>query len=339
MKNKPILIVGAGFSGAVIARLLAEAGHRIDVIDKRNHVAGNAYDYVNSLGIRVHKYGPHLFHTSNHEVVNWLSKFTEWTPYQHKVKALLKNGHYVTLPVNRETKEVVGEENVIDTFFRPYTFKMWGLPIEEVNKEIINRVPIRDDMNELYFPNDSFQALPSEGYESLIKNMLDHPMINIKLNKSFDSSMEKSYFKIFNSMPIDEYFSYSLGKLPYRSVKFHTYDLPIPKLLPVATVNFTHSEKYSRVTEWKNLPSHGESESHTTLTVEEPCAYEENDFERYYPIKDNTGNNHALYKEYEKMVPENMIFIGRCGKYKYLDMHQAVSLSFKIADDFLKGNS
>ena len=332
-----VLIVGAGFSGAVIARMLAEAGINVKVIERRNHIAGNAYDYENSLGIRVHKYGPHLFHTSNQKVVDWLSNFTEWTPYRHKVKALLSDGTYVTLPVNRETIEIVGKDNIVDTFFRPYTLKMWGIPLEKLDPEILNRVPVRDDLNDLYFPNDSFQSLPSKGYTFLVQNILNHELINVSLNTNFQKSMESDFHHVFNSMPIDEYFSFCMGNLPYRSIKFHTYDLPIPKLLPVGTVNFTHDEKYTRVTEWKNFPGHGNSKSHTTLTIEEPCDYEENSFERYYPVKDISGDNQALYKKYKEMTPSNTTFIGRCGLYAYHDMHKAVSSSFKVANDYLKG--
>jgi len=169
-----ILIVGAGFSGAVIARELAEDGHEITVIDKRDHIGGNAFDYTNELGIRIHKYGPHLFHTNNKDVFEWLSRFTEWAPYFHKVKALLKNGQYVTLPINKETKQIVGEENVIETFIRPYSEKMWGMKLEEIDKQILNRVPIRDDNNELYFPDDEFQFMPKDGFEKLFYNILEH---------------------------------------------------------------------------------------------------------------------------------------------------------------------
>jgi UDP-galactopyranose mutase len=331
-----ILIVGAGFSGAVIARELAEADFKVTVIDRRGHVAGNAYDYINEVGIRVHQYGPHIFHTSNNKVVNWLSKFTEWVPYQHKVKALLADGSLVTIPVNKETTDRVGKENIVDTFFRPYTKKMWGMDLEELDPDILNRVAIRDDSNDLYFPNDTFQALPAAGYTSLIENILNHENIDLKLNTPFDSSVEQDYFHIFNSMPIDEYFNYQYGRLAYRSIRFHNYTLPVPKLFNVATVNFTHNEPYTRLTEWKNLPNHGNSMSSTTITVEEPCDYQENNFERYYPVKDLKGLNQQIYKKYKKIIPSNTTFIGRCGLYAYLDMHQAVSSALAISQDFIR---
>jgi UDP-galactopyranose mutase len=331
-----LLIVGAGFSGATIARYLAEKGYRVEVIDRRAHVAGNAYDFVGTLGIRQHAYGPHFFHTSNTDVVAFLSRFTQWLPYKHKTKAMLADGRLVTLPVNRETVSIVGAENILDVFYRPYTRKMWGMDLEELDPEIVGRVPVRDDMNEYYFPNDTFQALPIAGYTRLIENMLDHPSIKVQLNCACDKSMDFSHQHIFNSMAIDEYFGQTLGALPYRSIKFETHELPVPRAFPVATVNFTHAEKYTRVTEWKNLPGHGDHPSHTVLTFEIPCDFAENDFERFYPVKDVARKNRALYQAYRQMVPANMTFIGRCGLYAYLDMHQAVSSALATADRFVK---
>lgn len=330
------MVVGAGFSGATIARVLAEHGYSVDIIDRRSHVAGNAYDYVNEFGIRVHEYGPHLFHTSNMRVVEFLSRFTEWTPYKHKVKAMLADGRLVTLPVNQETCDTVGKENVLDIFFRPYTKKMWGVSLEDLDPEILNRVPIRDDMNEFYFPNDKFQALPKHGYANLIENILDHKLIKVTLNETYQHLFAKDYLHIFNSMSLDEFFNNQYGVLPYRSIRFHTVNAPCPRFFPVATVNFTHSEKYTRVTEWKNLPGHGENTAHTTLTFEEPCDFSENDFERYYPVKDLGHENRALYKKYHAMTPANTTFIGRCGLYAYIDMHQAVNSALSIAEEFIE---
>lgn len=332
-----ILIVGAGFSGAVIARELAEAGHDIKIIDQRDHIGGNAYDHENEHGIRIHKYGPHIFHTNNEDVVNWLSKFTKWIPYQHKVKAILKDGQYVTLPVNKETKAIVGEENIIDTFFRPYTKKMWGLEIEDLDPDVLKRVPVRDDLNELYFPNDKFQFIPTDGYTTLFKNILDHPNIEITLNCKFEKSLETLFDFIFNSMPIDQYFDYVHGELPYRSIKFHHVNLPMSKTLPVACVNFTHAGPYTRITEWKNFPNHGINDTMTSLTYEEPCDYKDNDMERYYPVKDIAGHNREIYKKYRDMIPNNMQFIGRCGQYVYIDMDMAVASALAIVKRFKNG--
>ena len=187
------LVVGAGLSGCVVARELAKAGHLVDVIDKRDHVAGNAYDYENEHGIRVHKYGPHLFHTNNEDVFKWLSHFTDWVEYRHKVKAQLSDGQYVTLPVNRETKDIVGEENVLDVFFRPYTKKMWGVELDQLNPDIINRVPIRDDYNEEYFPNDKIQYMPRHGYTKMVENILTHHNIHVYLQTEYSYHMDKKY--------------------------------------------------------------------------------------------------------------------------------------------------
>jgi len=333
---KSILIVGAGFSGAVIARELAEAGHKVTVIDQRHHIGGNAYDYECN-GIRIHKYGPHLFHTNNKEVVDWLSQFTEWVDYKHKVKAQLDDGTYVTLPVNKETKEIVGEDKILDTFFRPYTLKMWGKTLDELDPSIINRIPTRDDDNELYFPNDEYQLMPKDGYTKIFENIFRHKYIKVFTGTKFTTSMEKKYDHVFNSMPIDQYFKYKHGELPYRSIKFHNVTLPMAKVLPTATVNFTHDGPYTRVTEWKNIPNHGDLNTHTVLTYEEPCDYKDNNKERYYPVKDVDGVNRETYKKYKEMVDtDRMTFIGRCGMYVYVDMHQAISSALATAKRFLK---
>ena len=329
-----VLIVGAGLSGVTIARELADNGHKVHVIDRRDHIAGNAYDYINEHGIRVHKYGPHLFHTNNKKVFQWLTRFTDWVEYHHKVKAQLKDGRYVTLPVNKETKDIVGEENVLDIFFRPYTKKMWGVELDKLNPDIINRVPIRDDDNELYFPDDKIQYMPRQGYTKMVENILHHHNITVDLKVHFNKLLEKEYDHVFNSMPIDEYYEFKYGKLPYRSIKFETISLPIPKALPTAVVNFTHNGPKTRVTEWKNIPCHGDNRYMTTLTFEEPCDYLENNLERYYPVKDASGNNKKTYEKYKKLQSKNMTFIGRCGLYAYLDMHQAINSSLAIAKRF-----
>jgi UDP-galactopyranose mutase len=330
-----ILIVGAGLSGAVIARELAEAGYNVTVIDKRNHIAGNCYDYTNEHGIRVHRYGPHIFHTNSEQVVEWIFKYGEWIEYYHKVKAILANGQYVTLPVNKETKAIVGEENVLDIFFRPYNKKMWNKTLEEMDPTILQRVPIRDDMNELYFPNDKYQYLPKEGYTKFFENVFLHKNITVKVNTVYDKAMNEQYDFVFNSMPIDEYFDFCHGELPYRSMKFHDVHIPVPRLLPTAAINLTNDGPYTRVSEWKNLPKHGVNPVFTTLTYEEPCDYKDNNMERYYPVKDLDGANREVYKLYRAMTPNNMKFIGRCGQYVYIDMHQAISNSLAIVDKFV----
>jgi UDP-galactopyranose mutase len=329
-----ILIVGAGFSGAVVARELAEAGFSVDVIDKRDHIGGNAFDFVNEHGIRIHKYGPHLFHTSNEKVFRYLSRFTEWIPYRHRVKAMLSDGRLVTLPVNRITKEIVGAENVVDTFIRPYSEKMWALPLEKISPDIINRVPVRDDENEDYFPDDTYQFMPKDGYTTMFDKILSHPNINLQLNTLFEQSKEADYYHVFNSMPIDEYYEFQFGPLPYRSIKFYNVDFPAPKLFPVSVVNFTHRGPITRVVEWKNIPGHGDTDTITSLTYEEPCDYKENNNERYYPVKDNDGINRAIYNQYRAIDNPKVTFIGRLGQYVYLDMHQCVNAALVVAEQF-----
>lgn len=333
--NKKILVVGAGFSGVTVARILAESGFNVDVIDKRDHVAGNAYDYIDPHGFRIHKYGPHLFHTNNEIVVEWLSRFTEWVPYKHKVKALLKDGTFVVLPPNRSTQAVLGDK-LIEVLFRPYTRKMWGLELEEIDSSIIKRIPIRNDDNEYYFPNDKFQALPEGGYTALVEKILDHKNINYYLRTPFSEKFQAGYKHIFNSMPIDEYYDNCYGELPYRSIKFTNIHFPASTLFPRATINFTHNGPHTRVTEWRHLPGHGSSDFITALTYEEPCDYKDNGYERYYPVKDVLGSNRVLYKKYRELVPDNVTFIGRCGQYVYLDMHQAIASSMATVKSFLK---
>jgi UDP-galactopyranose mutase len=335
---KPTLVVGAGFSGAVIARELADAGLPVQVIDRRDHIGGNAYDFIDPHGIRIHQYGPHIFHTSNDAVIQWLSRFTEWTQYQHRVKAMLDDGRLVTLPVNAETVQVLGPERVVGVLFRPYTKKMWGLSLEELDPAVLARVPMRDDLNDLYFPNDSFQCMPRDGYTAMFERMLDHPLIKVSLRTAYVQGMESAYAHCFNAMAIDEYFGSDLGALPYRSIRFHTLSMPMPRLLPVAVVNFTHDLPYTRVTEWKHFPGSADT-PWTTITYEEPCAAEDNGFERYYPVKDTQGKNRELYKQYLQRVPPDMTFIGRCGQYVYLDMHQAISAALAVAARHLQGMS
>jgi UDP-galactopyranose mutase len=334
---KNILIVGAGFAGSVIARQLAEAGHKVTILESRPHIAGNCHDKVIE-GIRVHTYGPHLFHTNNEEVVQFLSKFTEWIDYKHKVKAQLKDGRYVTLPANRETVEIIGKDKILDVLFRPYTRKMWKRELEELDPSILQRVPTRDDDNELYFPNDKYQMMPADGYTALFEKMLAHPLIEVKLNTRYNKHIYRGYDHVFNSMPIDEYYEFCFGKLPYRSVKFHSQYIPMNRLLPTTTVNFTHDGPYTRVTEWKSIPGHGSNDQLTILTFEEPCDYEDNNHQRFYPVKDLDGVNRARYQRYASIENKDMTFIGRCGTYLYLDMHMVISQSINIVKRYLNEN-
>ena len=325
-RKQNILVVGAGFSGSVIARELAGAGHTITVIDQRYHIGGNCYDETLN-GVRVHKYGPHLFHTNNLKVVEWLSQFTEWVEYKHKVKAYYQDT-FLTLPPNKQTQDIL-KDKLVDVIFKPYTLKMWGTL--DVHSDIVNRVKERDDDNEYYFPNDQYQFLPLNGYTELFNNILIYPSIKVRLNTSFHKDMEEEYDHVFNSMPIDQYYDYQYGELPYRSIKFHnktstTFTMPTP------VVNFTDDNIYTRITKWGMFPNHGTGE---VYTLEEPCDYKENNMERYYPVKDVAGLNRITYNKYKAIHNNKVTFIGRCGLYTYLDMDMAISSALSISNNFI----
>lgn len=341
MKN--ILVVGAGFSGVTVARELAEAGYKVTVIERRDHIAGNAYEDYYRLDenphswIKHHIYGPHLFHTKNKEVWDYLSKFTEWTPYKHKVKALLKDGRYVTLPVNKETKEIVGEENVLDIFYKPYSKKMWNTDLDKLDPTVLNRVPIRDDMNEYYFPDDIYQALPKHGYNFLIQNMLNHPNITLELNTSYDPCMLQFYDHLFTSQSIDSYFNYVYGELEYVGMEFKHRLIDLNQVLPTTTVNFTHDLPYTRVTEWKHIPGHAQNVDHHTLVTYETPVHNRSDL-KYYPVKDSEGENSRKFNEYKKLsqhpVHDKVTFIGRAGNYVYINIDQAVNMGVQCVKKF-----
>lgn len=335
-----VLVVGAGLTGAVIARILAEGGFAVRVIDKREHIAGNAFDFVNAHGIRVHRYGPHLFHTNNARVFAFLSRFTGWLPYRHKAKALLADGRYVPFPVNRQTARAVGGENIIDIFFRPYTRKMWGMELEEMNPAVLRRVPVRADDCEDYFPGDKYQALPDGGYAKMTGGILAHDGIKVQLQTPFDKKMEKDYGKVFNCMPPDEYYDFCFGALPWRSIRFCHEHINIGGdnfAQPAAVVNFTTDDGPTRRTEWRHLPGHDNGGGKmTTMTSEYPCCYTENNHERYYPIKDAAGENRKRYRRYAAIPNAKTTFTGRCGTYAYIDMHQAVNMAMLLARRFVK---
>ncbi len=370
-----VLVVGAGFAGAVIARELAQAENtKVMVIDRRDHIAGNAYDPIHPVtGARYHKYGPHIFHTNNRQIFDYLSQFTEWAPYQHAVNAILPGGGAAPMPINCETlnkiyglnladeqgmraflqelrepihepanaeeylRSIYGRE-LTDLFFGRYTSKMWGMTLAEMPISVVARLPVRygDEIN--YF-NDDYQYMPVNGYLSLFEKMLDHPNIEVHLNTAFGQHMEAGFTHVFNSMPIDEYFENRFGPLPYRSIKFdhrfnETFDYRVP------TVNFTDTGKYTRKTAWPLYPGCGGIVG-AHVTYEEPCSYEDNDLERYYPIKTIDQWPQRRYKEYETLAKDkaNVTFIGRCGQYIYYDMHQVVANSLSIARKFIESTN
>jgi len=330
-----ILVVGAGFAGATAARLLADAGHRVTVIDQRNHIGGNAYDYIDSkTGIAVHHYGPHIFHTSNRRVIDFLSRFTEWSFYEHRVYAQLKNGQLVDFPVNQNTLKYVDEKDIIDIFYKPYSEKMWGEKFDSIDPETIKRVSARSDNEDRYFPKDTFQYMPRQGFTAMFEKMLASPLIEVCLETSWSKALEKSFDHCFSSMSIDQYHDYIHGRLPYRSIKFQSVRVPCNRVFSRSVINFTDQNAYTRVTEWRNFPNNPETNTETILTFELPCDFRENNHERYYPIKNET--NLELYRKYKNIETPNVSFIGRCGMYAYLNMDQAVSSTFSVVDNYLK---
>jgi UDP-galactopyranose mutase len=371
---RTILVVGAGFAGATYARVLADAGLTVHVIDRRNHVAGNAADVVDGNGLRVHRYGPHLFHTNSAPVMQWLERFGPWIPYQHRVAARLPGGRLVPLPVNLDTINLVHDENLqteedarlflqrvavpisnpgnagdylrssigdtlTDLFFRPYTRKMWGVELEEMDASVVKRLPIRFDRNDTYFPGDTYQVLPRDGYTAIVESILRHDAIRVDIGTSFVAGMERDYGFCFNSMAIDEFYNCSLGELPYRSLRFHQHTATEWDDQAWAQRNYTDAGPFTRETWWHCLPGHIIRETgRRTVTVEEPCDYRDNAYERYYPIKTSDGRYQALYQRYKELAAtgDNMQFIGRCGTYQYLDMHQVINQSLVDARRWLE---
>ena len=369
-----ILIVGAGFAGAVHARELAEHGYQITLIDKRDHIAGNCFDYLDSTGIRIHKYGPHLFHTSNQEVFDYLSKFTEWVKYEHKVVVRLDNKKNVPLPINIETinaifdKSFDNEEDVIsfvknlsmkkkninnaedwlyskigqkltDIFYRPYTKKMWGLDLKQLSHSIVKRIKFSFSSEKRYFPNDKIQFLPKNGYTHLFNNLLNHKNIKIFLSEDFDKNMIKEHTFCFNSMPIDEYYDFDYGHLPYRSIKFNHIVEKKDNSSGHVVINYSDSSLYTRETWWHNIPRHHQSKKNLFIkTQEQPCDYKDNNYERYYPVKTHDDKYGKIYKEYKNIPKKRIDFIGRCGTYQYLDMHQVINQSLLNVKKWIKTN-
>lgn len=253
--------------------------------------------------------------------------------------AKLKTGETVPFPPNKETLKYINEEKILDTFYRPYTEKMWGMKLEQVSPNIIKRVPMRDDFEDRYFPKAKFQKLPKHGYTALFEKILAHGSISLCLETPFTKKMISSYDFIFNSMPIDEFFNYRYGYLPYRSIIFHHQIKEVKQITPHPVVNYTDKLKYTRHTEWKNFPEHGNNLNKTIVTYEEPCDFKKNNFERYYPVKDINGKNQKLYRKYNSETPGNMKFIGRCGSYAYIDMDQAISSALSTARKYNAGEA
>lgn len=361
--SERIFIVGAGFAGSVMACELAKAGHQIHVIDRRSHLAGNAYDEFDATGILVHRYGPHIFHTNAQRIVEYLSYFTEWIPYEHRVLARV-DGQLLPIPINQDTinrlygldldeasvqaffdrvreprSPIKTSEDVVlntvgrdlyEKFFRGYTRKQWGLDPSQLNAAVTARIPVRTNRDDRYF-NDQFQIMPKDGYTALFQRMLDHPNIRLELGTDFFALRDRIKARmIIYTGPIDAYFDYCYGPLPYRSLHFeHQHLSGIVQYQPVAVVNYPNEHDYTRVTEFKHLT--GQQHTGTSIVRE----YPQPEGDPYYPVP--RPENEALYQQYKALAAResNVFFVGRLAQYRYYNMDQVVAAALKTADRIL----
>ena len=364
------LVVGAGYAGSIMAeRLASQDGQRVLVIDRRDHIAGNAYDYYDEHGVLVHKYGPHIFHTNSEKVVEYLSDFTEWRPYEHRVLARV-DGMYVPMPINRTTinalyglglttdDEVsaflaeraepvdyirtsedvvvakVGRE-LYEKFFRGYTRKQWQRDPSELHSSVCARIPIRTNEDDRYF-TDSFQKMPVDGYTAMFRRILDHPLIEVRVDTDYeDVKDEVEYDHLVYTGPIDKFFGYRFGELPYRSLECEMRNEPTPHggyVQPATSVNEPSEDvPYTRTTEFRRMTGQERHDS-STVAVE----YPRSEGDPYYPIpRDDTR---ALYRRYEALAQDlaDTTFVGRLARYQYLNMDQVVGQALAAADKLLE---
>ena len=352
------LIVGAGFAGSVLAERLAnEDGRRVLIVDKRPHIGGNAYDCYDDAGILIHKYGPHIFHCNSKEIYDYLSRFTAWRPYQHRVLASV-DGQLVPIPINLDTinrlyglqltapemdsflSSVAEPRERIETsedavvskvgrdlynkFFRGYTRKQWGLDPSELDAQVTARIPTRTNRDDRYFC-DTFQVMPMHGYTRMFQRMLDHPNIKVMLNTDYREIRDVvPYREMIYTGPIDAFFGERFGKLPYRSLEFRFETHPVERMQTVGTINYPNDYDFTRVTEFKHLT--GQSAPATSLVYEYPRATGD----PYYPIP--RPENNVLYKRYEVLGEQTpgVHFVGRLATYRYYNMDQVVAQSLAL---------
>jgi UDP-galactopyranose mutase len=362
------LIAGAGFAGSITARCLAEAGVEVAVVDRRDHIGGNAYDRIDDSGVLIHEYGPHIFHTNSQRVVDWLSRFTEWRAYEHRVLAEV-DGQQLPLPINRTTlnglyalsldesgaaaflervreprDRILNSEDVVlssvgrdlcEKFFAGYTRKQWGLELAQLSAGVAARIPTRTNDDDRYF-TDRFQAMPSQGYTAMFQKILDHSRICTILGTDFEEVRGKidADFIVYTG-PLDAYFGHCFGKLPYRSLRFEHEHFPeIERMQAVGTVNYPNTHAYTRITEFKHLT--GQTHSGTSIVREFPCS----DGDPYYPVP--RPENEQLFKRYLELADResDVHFIGRLAQYRYYNMDQvvasAIALSEKLVSRYLQ---
>ena len=352
------LIVGAGFAGSVLAERLANgSGKRVLICDKRPHIGGNAYDHHDDAGILVHRYGPHIFHTNSDVVFEYLSRFTAWRPYEHRVLASV-DGQQVPLPINLDTvnrlyglsltsfeleaffaklaepvDQVRTSEDVVvskvgrelyEKFFRGYTRKQWGLDPSELDASVTARIPTRTSRDARYF-TDRYQAMPLHGYTRMFERMLGHPNIKVLTNTDYrEIASDIPHREMIYTGPIDAFFDHVHGKLPYRSIEFRHETLTTPTFQAVGTVNYPNEHSYTRITEFKHLT--GQEHARTSVVYEYPRA----DGDPYYPIP--RPENGALYERYEALARarRGVHFVGRLATYRYYNMDQVVAQALKL---------
>jgi UDP-galactopyranose mutase len=352
------MIVGAGFAGSVLAERLARgSGKKVLLVDRRPHIGGNAYDCYDDAGILIHRYGPHIFHTNSREVFEYLSGFTKWRPYEHRVRASV-DGQLVPIPINLDTinqlyglkltsmevetffqsvaekrDQIRTSEDVVvsrvgkelyEKFFRGYTRKQWGLDPSQLDAMVTARVPVRTNRDDRYFA-DTYQAMPLHGYTRMFENMLDHPNIKILLNTDYrEVAGDIPYQKMVYTGPVDEYFNYRYGKLPYRSLKFEFETVNQERVQPVAVVNYPNEHLYTRVTEFKHLT--GQEHPKSSLVYEYPMS----EGDPYYPVP--RPENAEIYKKYQALAEgtPDVTFVGRLATYKYYNMDQVVAQALSV---------
>ena len=347
------LIIGAGYAGSVLAERLANgSGKRVLICERRNHIGGNAYDFFNDEGVLIHKYGPHIFHTNSKEVFDYLSRFTDWRSYEHRVLASV-DGKLLPIPINLDTiNELYGlnltafevedffkkiaepcenirtSEDVVvskvgrelyEKFFKNYTRKQWDLDPSQLDASVTARVPTRTNRDDRYF-TDSFQMMPKHGYTKMFEKMLDNPNIKIMLNCDYREIINQIQYKqMIYTGAVDAFFDYRYGKLPYRSLQFkhETHDCEQFQNAPV--VNYPNEQAYTRITEFKYLT--GQQHHKTSIVYEYPQA----EGDPYYPIP--RSENAEIYRKYKTLADaeENVHFVGRLATYKYYNMDQIVA--------------
>lgn len=355
-----VLVVGAGFAGSVLAERLASAGRQVLVIDRREHIGGNAFDETDAHGVLVHRYGPHIFHTQSSRVFAYLSRFTSWRPYEHRVQALVE-GRFYPIPINRTTinslygldldeagvaaylasvaeprDEVLTSEDAVlasvgrdlcDKFFRGYTRKQWGLELNQLAASVAARIPTRSNDDDRYF-TDRHQAMPVQGYTRMFTRMLGHPRIRVETGVDYFAERQRwrPRLTVFSG-PIDAYFDYRHGALPYRSLEFRHEHHDLPRYQHTGTVNFPNDHAYTRITEFKYLT--GQDTRGTSIVKEFPRA----DGDPYYPIPN--PDNESRYQRYKALARDerDVVFVGRLAQYRYYNMDQVVAAALKAARD------